>query len=175
MSLSQTPKWVAIYTAPRAEKIVTARISQDLHLEVYLPLHKVRRKWSDRIKYVETPLIPSYTFVKMREQNIHQVRTVHGVCGFVTFPSSGIATIPESEIDYLRRLVESKEEIYVHNSESLKCGAEVTVVDGVFKGMVGTIVTDCKDGNFAVKISGLNIHLVITLETAALATTQSTE
>ena len=33
MSLTNKPQWVAAYTSPRAEKMVTDRIAADLHLE----------------------------------------------------------------------------------------------------------------------------------------------
>ncbi len=98
MALSQIPQWVAAYTSPRAEKTVTLRIAQELGLETYLPLHRVLRKWSDRMKSVEVPLIPSYTFIKMRECDLWNVRDIYGICGFVSFPSTGIAVIPEQDI-----------------------------------------------------------------------------
>lgn len=166
--LSQEPQWVAVYTSPRAEKSVTARIADDLQLETYLPLHHVLRKWSDRIKSVEVPLIPSYTFVKLREADIYHVREINGVAGFVSFHGTGIAVIPEREIEALRRLAESLHTVHVYNTDHLKKGAHVSVVAGEFKGMNGTIIKDCNDGNFSVQIEKLNISLVISLESAVL-------
>lgn len=164
MSLSNIPQWVAVYTAARAEKAVTERIAKDLHLETYLPLHRVLRKWSDRMKQVEVPLIRSYTFVKMTERDIHYVRQVWGVSGFVSFPSTGIAVIPQQEMDAMRRLVESMEAIYVQNTLSLQKGANVRVIAGEFAGMEGTIINNCAEGNFAIHISNLNFSLIITIE-----------
>jgi transcription antitermination factor NusG len=168
MSLSNTPQWVAVYTASRAEKAVTERISQDLHLETYLPLHRVLRKWSDRMKSVEVPLLPSYTFVKMTERDLYYVYDVQGVTGFVRFPSTGIATIPQFEIDAMRRLAEADKEVYVHNTSLLRKGASVRIVAGHFEGLQGSIIKDCKDGNFAVQISQLNVSLVMTIESDVL-------
>lgn len=162
--LSQTPQWVAVYTSPRAEKTVTARIAQELHLEAYLPLKRVLRRWSDRMKSVEVPLIPSYTFVKLRECDLFRVSETYGVAGFVRFRGTGIAVIPDEEIDALKRFADSLEAVYVHNTDQLKQGANVRVVDGLFKGMKGTIIKDCPDGNFSVAISGLNISLVVNIE-----------
>jgi transcription antitermination factor NusG len=166
--LTQEPQWVAAYTAPRAEKAVTARIAKELQLETYLPLHHVLRKWSDRIKSVEVPLIPSYTFVKLREADLFRVREIVGLTGFVTFRETGIATIPEREIENLRRLAESMQAVHVYNTDHLKKGAHVAVVAGEFKGMQGAIVSNCKDGNFSVEIDKLNFSLVITLESDVL-------
>lgn len=164
MSLSKIPQWAAVYTAARAEKVVTERISQELHLEAYLPIRRVLRKWSDRMKLVEVPLISSYTFVKMTERDIFYVRQVLGVSGIVSFPNSGIAVIPQQEMEAMQRLVESNEQLYVHNSLSLQKGAKVRVIAGTFEGMEGTIVRNCAEGNFAVHISNINISLTINIE-----------
>ena len=162
--LSQDPQWVAVYTAPRSEKKVTARIAEELHLETYLPLRRTLRKWSDRIKSVEVPMIPSYTFVKLRECDLWRVREVYGVVGFVSFRSTGIAVISEKEMEALHRFADSLHEVYVYNTERLKKGAEVAVVVGDFNGMRGVVISDCKDGNFAVQIEKLNISLIASLE-----------
>lgn len=164
MSLSSIPQWVAVYTAARAEKVVTERLSQELRLEAYLPMRRVLRKWSDRMKLVEVPLISSYTFVRITERDIYYVRQVYGVSGIVSFPNSGIAVIPQQEMDAMRRLVDSEEQLYVHNSLSLQKGAKVRVVAGNFAGMEGTVVRNCAEGNFAVHISNINISLTINIE-----------
>ena len=168
LMLSQDPQWVATYTSPRAEKAVTARIANELGIETYLPLHHVLRKWSDRVKSVEVPLIPSYTFVKLREADLYRVREINGVVGFVRFRETGIAVIPEREITALRRLAESMQAVYVYNTEQLKKGAHVAVVAGEFEGMEGLIISNCREGNFSVQIEELNISLVINLEPTVL-------
>lgn len=116
------------------------------------------------MKSVEVPLIPSYIFVKMRECDMFRVSEVYGVAGFVRFRSTGIAAIREEEIAALRRLAESMEEVHVHNTDQLKKDAEVRIIAGPFEGLKGTIVKDCKDGNFSVHIQDLNISLVISIE-----------
>jgi len=120
------------------------------------------------MKSVEVPLLPSYTFVKMTERDIFYVRQVQGVSGIVSFPNTGIAVISQREMDAMRRLVESKEAVYVHNTNSLKKGAKVRVIAGYLEGMEGTIIHDCKDGNFAVNITNLNMSLIAHIEPAIL-------
>lgn len=164
MSLTQQFQWVAAYTAPRAEKTVTMRIAQELQLETYLPLHRVLRKWSDRVKSLEVPLIPSYTFIKMRECDLWRVREIKGVSGFISFPRTGIAVIPDSDILILRRFAESLEEVHVRNLEQLRVGAYVKVIDGEFAGMSGRVTRDGECGNFAVEISNLNLYLTVTIQ-----------
>ena len=60
---AQEEKWYAIYTNPRAEKLVNSRLVEE-NINTFLPLQKTFRKWSDRRKLVEKPLLPSYLFVK---------------------------------------------------------------------------------------------------------------
>ena len=67
-SSEQNKKWIAVYTKPRHEKTVEKEL-QKKGFEVYLPLLKQRRKWSDRKKWVEFPLFRSYIFVKTEIKN----------------------------------------------------------------------------------------------------------
>lgn len=48
-------KWYALYTRPRAEKLVYQRLVE-ASIETFLPLQKTYRMWSDRKKLVERPL-----------------------------------------------------------------------------------------------------------------------
>ena len=57
--------WYAVYTRPRAEKLVFQRI-QETGIEVFLPMQKTIRQWSDRKKVIEKPLLSSYIFVKTK-------------------------------------------------------------------------------------------------------------
>ena len=69
MNLDQDSKiWVAVYTRPRHEKTVKKEF-QKKGFEVYLPMLKERRKWSDRKKWVEFPLFRSYVFVRIKIKN----------------------------------------------------------------------------------------------------------
>ena len=45
-------KWIAVYTKPRHEKIVENEL-RNKGFEVYLPILKEKRKWSDRKKWIE--------------------------------------------------------------------------------------------------------------------------
>ena len=76
--------WYVIYTKPRWEKKVYSLLI-DKDIEAYCPLNRVRRKWSDRIKWVEEPLFKSYVFVKVTEENLSSVRLIHGVVNFVSW------------------------------------------------------------------------------------------
>ena len=59
-------KWFALYTKPRWEKKVNLTLLKK-GIEVWCPVQKVQKQWSDRKKIVEEPLFKSYVFVKINE------------------------------------------------------------------------------------------------------------
>lgn len=155
-------QWIAVYTNSRAEKQVAQRLC-NLAVEYYLPLQKKMRKWSDRMKLVETPLIPSYVFVHVSDSDLWRLRQIQGVVGIVSFGGKA-AVIPDDQIAALRRLVESNMEIFVHNMEGVKKGARVRITEGPFRAMEGEIVKDLSRGNFGVRLDGLNFVFVVEMD-----------
>ena len=95
-------KWYAIYTKPRAEKIVNQRLLEE-GVETFLPLQKTYRIWSDRKKLVEIPLLPSYLFVRTKVKNFHYVYRIQGIVKFVSFEGKPVS-IPQNQIDNIRLL-----------------------------------------------------------------------
>ena len=82
--LLDTENWFAVYTKPRSEKKLRSLLEK-FSIESYLPLLRVKKKWSDRIKIIENPLFTSYLFVriKYRESYLKVLNLPHTV-GFVT-------------------------------------------------------------------------------------------
>lgn len=160
--LSQIPQWVALYTNSRAEKRVAELLEQQGY-ECYLPIIERRHKWSDRYKMVKEPLFRSYVFARLINTDVDNIRKIQGVCMIVAFGGE-IVTIPEDQIDAVRRLVESKEELTVMESSAMKKGAKVKITEGQFAGMVGTLVSNCKDGNFEVRIDAIGLSLVTRMD-----------
>jgi transcription antitermination factor NusG len=95
--------WFVIYTKSRNEKRV-AEILRQRGVDVFCPLLKVERKWSDRIKIVEEPLFRSYCFVNLEEKERNQL---YGVPGFVRylFWLKQPAIVRQEEIDLIRKML----------------------------------------------------------------------
>lgn len=159
--LTSKTQWVAIYTKARAEKQVALRLTQ-MGLENYLPIVEHRRIWSDRVKMVQEPLFHSYLFVRINAFLVEPVRAVDGVSYIVR--RDDIKPIPDDQIEAVRRFVDAKQQLFVHDSLSLRKGAEVTITGGPFEGLRGTIVSDCKEGNFALRIQAIGLSLVTTVD-----------
>ncbi len=134
----QQYKWYPVYTNPRAEKAATALLSKK-GIEVYLPLQKQLKTWSDRKKWVEEPLIKSYIFVKISVKQQSEVLLTKGVCRFLYF-SGKVASMPEKQIDQLKLLMATETELEIVDYQFEK-GEEVYVKAGPLQGMKGELVS----------------------------------
>lgn len=131
-------KWVALYTAPRAEKKVYARL-RDKGYHVYLPLVTTLRQWSDRKKKVETPLISSYVFIQIAQVELTAVRQEIGVVGVLNYLGKP-AVIKDYEIENLKILLAEQNSIQIYQGEILKKGEPIQVVKGAMTGLIGELV-----------------------------------
>jgi transcription antitermination factor NusG len=73
-------------------------------LETYLPLRRVKRNWSDRIKIIDQPLFPGYLFGRFHLADRVRVLQAPGVQQIVGIGNTP-APISNSELDNLRNLV----------------------------------------------------------------------
>jgi transcription termination/antitermination protein NusG len=131
-------EWFAVYTAPRAEKKASERWTL-AGIEHYLPLQKVKRQWSDRVKEVEVPVVNGYIFVRVAPNAIDQVLKVYGIIAFVKEFHKPVA-IPDKQLAMLRFMVESSLEPVDFSAEELVKGETIRVVKGELKGIVGELV-----------------------------------
>ena len=127
-------KWFVIYTKPRSEKKLLS-VLQDLKVEAYLPLLRHRKKWSDRFKWVEEPIFPSYIFVNIDFQNESlRLRKLAQVVDFVRVAGQPV-TISQQDITMLQYSLEKfNDSLTVVDSSSFQVGEKVTITDGPFVG-----------------------------------------
>ena len=92
--------WYVIYTKSRCEKAVADKLSLS-GIEVFCPLLKRKKLWSDRWKWVEEPLFRSYCFVNLDEKDRESVFSVQGVVRYV-YHCGQPATIREKEMNLLK-------------------------------------------------------------------------
>ncbi len=154
------PKWYAIYTRPRAEKQVFTRLVE-IGVETFLPLQKTYRKWSDRKKLIEKPLLSSYVFVKVVPVDFPKVYKTNGVVKFISFEGHPVA-IPQNQIDNLRLLVNSDAEIEVTSGRFEK-GNNVEVITGAMTGLTGELIKIGGKNRVIVRIDKLEQNIVLTI------------
>ena len=144
-------KWLAVYTKPRHEKAVEKEF-QKKGIEVYLPLLKERRKWSDRKKWVEFPLFRSYVFVQTKIKNTLFVLQTPGVVKIIKFGDE-VAVVRNESIEAIKLMIEGG-----YNPEPLNYfiqGDPVEVNDGPLKGLVGEVIRLDKNDRLVVRVDAI--------------------
>ena len=136
----RVPRWYALYTNPRHEKVVAWQLKERC-VENFLPLYRTWHRWKDRRKQVDLALFPGYVFVRIEEQNKLEVLKTPGAVNLVSF-NGKLAALPEAEISALRNALDN--EVCAEPCPYLRAGRKVRVVRGPMAGAEG-ILTRKKD------------------------------
>lgn len=158
-------KWHVIYTKSRSEKKVADWLIEK-NIECYLPIQKRLRQWKDRKKWVDFPLISGYCFVRItnREHDL-VLQTDHVVC-FITFEGKP-AIVRDSEIEFLKRLLEQPEEVIV-TRENYSKGQKVEILSGPLTGLHGELVEIRGKRRFLIRLDQIQTSFTIELTDSVL-------
>ena len=128
-------EWYAVQVKARCEKQV-AQVLENKGYEIFLPLQKSRRRWSDRYQEILVPLFPSYLFGRFDANNRLPILTTPYVFSIVG-AGKQIVPVDPVQIDDIRRLLASGLPIY--HSPFLKVGQKVLIEGGPLKGQEGIL------------------------------------
>lgn len=120
----------------RKNEIKIAQQLESNGFEVYCPTITILKQWSDRKKKVETPLISTYIFVKIKDKDRSQVFEVPGILKYL-FYLGAPAKVPNKEITTLKDFL--KGSALVSNVETIQIGDNHTIASGPFKGKNGVV------------------------------------
>ncbi len=128
--------WHALYTRHQHEKTVADLLSKK-SFEVFLPLYTTTHRWKDRNRILSLPLYPSYVFLHGGLDRRLAILTTPGTIGVVGYAGRS-STIPDEEIEAIRRVVENTLKAEPH--PFLRCGDWVRVKSGPLEGIEGILV-----------------------------------
>jgi transcription elongation factor/antiterminator RfaH len=156
--------WYALYTKPRNEKKVTERLQQ-LGLAVYCPLVTVVKQWSDRKKKVQEPLLPSYIFVRLEENEREKVFQVAGVVRYLYWLGKP-AIVRDEEIETLQSwLLNGNQKLQV---QQLQPGSKITIREGLFTG-VDAVVKEYRGKKVQLVLESLGIVIIMDVQTEKMS------
>ena len=130
--------WYALRSKSRAEKKVVERLVES-GFEAYLPLVTTLKVWSDRKKKVQTPLIPSFVFIRTDKEQLFEALDTQGVAGVLRFLNQP-AIIRNEEIDNMKILLNDMEQVETVEVSAIRKGEEVEVVRGPFAGLLAQAI-----------------------------------
>lgn len=153
-----TPRWFAVYTLHKREKLVLKRL-QDKNITGYVPLLKYTRRYTRKVKHVELPLINGYVFVKITKKDYVHVLETPDVLHYVRFNRQLVA-IPDAEIHILQRVTGEGIEVDTQPLDHFQPGDEVEIIAGNLTGLRGKLLEQ-QHKNFLIELTQLGLSLRI--------------
>ena len=128
--------WLVIYTKPRQEKKLAERLQQAGYT-VYCPTQRMKKRWSDRWKWIEQPLFTSHIFIQIDPERRDAVYFVPGFVRFL-FWLKRPAQVRPKEIETLKRWLNdfAPESMTL---QKLEPGQRTTLLSGPFQGQEGVV------------------------------------
>lgn len=159
-----TPRWYALRTRSRHEKLVRDRLSGE-GVEQLLPTVKRLNQWKDRKKEVEAPLFSGYCFARFSWDNRNQVLKLSGVVEIV---GSGRAEpIPDEEIDAIKQLMSST--LRYDSHPYLHEGMAVEVKRGPLEGLKGILLRKQKPYRLVIAVNLIRQAAAVEIDAADVA------
>src|SRR4051812_14892104 len=140
--IKATPEnqWYGLRTKSRFEKVAAASLAYKGFVN-YLPTYRSRRRWSDRVMDVESPLFPGYVFCRFDVNQRMPILTIPGVVSVVGVGRQP-AAIPDSEISAIETILKSG--LHAEPWPYLPQGQRVRIDRGPLAGTEGIVVTGKK-------------------------------
>jgi transcription antitermination factor NusG len=160
------PRWFAVYTRFKREKVVHKRL-QDKGIEVYLPLQRYARQYDRRVRTVEIPLIGNYIFTKIIKKQYVPVLSTADVVHFVKCSQTLIA-IPEREMLVLKRIAGEALDVEIEARRVYAVGDRVEVIGGSLTGLQGILVEKDRKKNFLIELESIGYTLRMEVDPAFL-------
>lgn len=153
--------WYALYTRSRHEKFIDSELKKR-NIESFLPLRRIRRRWSDRTVTIEEPLFKSYIFVKANPPSRTDVLKVKGAVRFVSAGADPVS-IEEEIILSLKNIIQH--EMPIDPFPYLDKGDRVCITSGPFKGTEGYIVLkDTKRCRIVISVAAIKSSVAIEID-----------
>jgi transcription termination/antitermination protein NusG len=162
--------WYVVHTRSRHEYKVNSSLVQK-NLMTFLPEIELWSKRKDRKKKIFTPLFPGYIFAEVPTLDNETKLAILKTAGVVRIlgkkENSEPVPVPDNKIDAIRRLVNTKAEIFI--MQFPREGEPARIIDGPFAGIEGIVVSsnvekelfvisiDLLQRSVAIKLKGFQI------------------
>lgn len=157
--MGSSSQWFALRVRPRSEKVV-AGVLRGKGYEEFLPLHRQKRRWSDRTAEVELPMFPGYVFARFAPDARLPILIVPGVM-YVVSTGKHPQPIDDSEIETLQTIVRSRLDSEPWPVQHI--GRRVRILRGSLAGAEGTLVSVRTQNRLVVTVTLLQRAVAVDL------------
>jgi transcription antitermination factor NusG len=161
--------WFALQVRARHEASVVDHL-QGTGYEWFLPLYKVRKRWSDRVKEIQAPLFPGYLFCRLNPQDRLPILKTPGVIQIVGYNRAPVA-VDELEIQSIQRMVASG----MPNQPwpFLEAGDRVRIESGPLSGLEGILVEFRGNHRLVLSVTLLQRSVAVEIDSAFVTSLRS--
>jgi transcription antitermination factor NusG len=161
--------WYALQVRARFEQAVAGHLHGKGY-EWFLPLYKLRKRWSDRVKEVEAPLFPGYLFCRVNLQDRLPILKTPGVVQIVGSNRTPIA-VDEGEVQAIQRMVASG--IPNQPWPFLAAGDRVRIESGPLTGLEGILVDFKGNHRLVLSVTLLQRSVAVEIDSAFVTSLRS--
>jgi transcription antitermination factor NusG len=154
--------WFALLVRSTREKSATLFL-ENAGYQCYLPLGKLTRRWSDRLKEVEVPLFPGYLFCRMNPDDRLRVLIAPGVIQIVGVGRTPLP-VDEKEIVAIQRAATTG--IPMIPWPYMKVGNVTRIEEGPLKGLTGIVVKIKSGMKLVLSVSLLQRSVAVEIDRA---------
>ena len=162
LTTTDQPFWYAVYTKPREEDRAESNL-RAWGMKTFMPMIK-DLSGKEKIRH----LFPRYIFAYFNPNSeLHKVNYTRGVCGVVRF---GDTPCPVDDFIIETIMSQMGQEGFIRfEKESIRRGDKVTIQDGPFKALSGTVDHETSDSErLVVLLSSVSYQGRIMIEKALL-------
>jgi transcription antitermination factor NusG len=156
--------WFALQVRTRHELGIAEHIRR-LGYEEFLPLYKCRKRWSDRIKEVDSPLFPGYLFCRLDPQYRLPILKIPGVMQIVGY-NRQLIPVDEGEICAIQTLIASG--LPNHPWPFLEVGEKVHIESGPLRGLEGVLAEIRGNRRLILSVTLLQRSVAVELDATSL-------
>jgi transcription antitermination factor NusG len=127
--------WFALQVRANREFRVTAELVR-LKFETFLPVVRESHRWSDRDQVIERPIFPGYVFARLTHGDFRCVLRISGVCHILGSTADTPEMIPDSQIEDVKRVLESR---VTARPSPYEAGQTVRIEKGPLAGVTGIV------------------------------------
>ena len=165
LKISQQYRWYALYCHTRHEKKVDADLQED-GFESWCPVMRTKRKWSDRMKWVDQPLFSSYIFVRVSHREYFKVLSHPAIMKYVSFGGKP-SVVPDRHIEAIRKALGEAVNFEI-TSHNFKTGQLVTIDAGPMMGCTGQVVRHAGKKALYIRVGDTGYGLLVQVPAAHL-------
>jgi len=155
-------QWFALHTKFKTEKYVAEQLRKK-GFEAYVPVIKVTKRYSKKIKKLELPLISCYVFIRMDTKDKGRVLETEYVYRFVS-QTGKEEPIQDDEMDMMKRVVGEFDGEIKSKNLSFLIGEEVEVISGSLTGIKGKLIEKSGKQSFVVELTSVGYELHIEMD-----------